>query len=67
MVDDAVLRVVLSIVVGILFAMVFCLRILVLMERRVARIEMHIDRVAQKVFKEELKIEHIFSKKRKKR
>ena len=47
----------LAIIVGTLFAIVYALRVLVSMERRMARIEMHIERVVEKVIKEELKIE----------
>jgi hypothetical protein len=51
------LFVVLSIVMGTLFAIVYCLRVLVLMERRVARIEIHIENLATRILSEELKIE----------
>lgn len=47
----------LSIIIGTLAAIVYSLRVLVLMERRIARIEMHIERVVDQVMKEELKIE----------
>ena len=47
----------LAVVVGTLAAIVYSLRILVLMERRIARIEMHIERVVDKVVKEEIRIE----------
>ena len=47
----------LAIIIGTLAAIVYSLRILVLMERRIARIEMHIERVVDKLVKEELKIE----------
>lgn len=47
----------LAIIIGTLAAMVYCLRVLVLMERRIARIEMHIERVVDQIMKEELKIE----------
>ncbi len=56
-------EVTLAIIVGTLAAIVYSLRILVLMERRIARIEMHIENVIGKIMKEELKI----SKKLKKR
>jgi hypothetical protein len=51
------LFIVLSIVMGTLFAIVYCLRVLVLMERRVARIEIHIENLATRILSEELKIE----------
>jgi len=55
----------LAIIVGTLAAIVYSLRVLVLMERRIARIESHIENAVNKVMKEELKIEK--SLKRKKR
>ena len=50
-------EVTLAIIVGTLAAIVYSLRILVLMERRIARIEMHVENVVGKIMKEELKIE----------
>lgn len=47
----------LSIIIGTLAAIVYSLRVLVLMERRVARIEGHIERAVNRVVKEEFKIE----------
>ena len=47
----------LAIIVGTLAAIVYSLRVLVLMERRIARIEVHIENVVNKVMREELKIE----------
>ena len=57
--------VILSVIIGTLAAIVYSLRVLVLMERRIARIESHIENVVNRVMKEELKIEK--SLKRKKR
>ncbi len=57
MVEDAVLRITLAVVVGTLAAIVYSLRVLVLMERRIAKIEMHIDNLVHKILKEELSIE----------
>ncbi|MFH2028331.1 MAG: hypothetical protein ABIJ08_04295 [Nanoarchaeota archaeon] len=54
----------LAIIIGTLAAIVYSLRILVLMERRIARIELHIERAVDKVMKEEVKIEKSFKKKR---
>ncbi|MBU0629159.1 MAG: hypothetical protein KKC75_08280 [Nanoarchaeota archaeon] len=50
-------EVTLAIIVGTLAAIVYSLRIMVLMERRIARIEMHVENVVGKVMREELKIE----------
>ncbi len=51
MVEDALLRIVLAVIIGTLFAIVYSLRVLVLMERRVARIETHIDSLVHKLVK----------------
>ncbi|MBI4439827.1 hypothetical protein HY638_02545 [Candidatus Woesearchaeota archaeon] len=55
----------LAIIIGTLLAIVYSLRVLVLMERRVARIELHIERVVDKIIREELRIERNVVKKRK--
>lgn len=55
-----------AIFAGTLAAIVYSLRVLVLMERRIARIEGHIEKVVNRVFREELKIEKTL-KRRKKR
>ncbi len=57
-------EVTLAIIVGTLAAIVYSLRILVLMERRIARIEMHIENVIGKIMKEELKIEKKLKKRK---
>jgi len=59
-----VLQITLAIVIGTLAAIVYSLRVLVLMERRVARIEGHIENLVSKVMREELKIEKKLVKKR---
>ena len=59
--------VILAVIIGTLAAIVYSLRILVSMERRIARIEMHIERVVEKVIKEEIRIEKDIEKKRKKK
>lgn len=58
MAEDMLVRIVLAVIVGVLFGIVYCMRVLVLMERRVARIEEHMDNIMHKVLQEELKIEH---------
>ena len=57
-------EVTLAIIVGTLAAIVYSLRILVLMERRIARIEMHVENVVGKIMKEELRIEKGIRRKR---
>ncbi|MCC7574698.1 hypothetical protein KO361_03850 [Candidatus Woesearchaeota archaeon] len=49
--------VILAIILGTLFAIVYSLRVLVLMERRIARIDMHIESLVTRVLAEENKIE----------
>lgn len=57
MAEEVLVRIVLAVIVGVLFGIVYCMRVLVLMERRVARIEEHIDRIVHKVLQEEVRIE----------
>jgi hypothetical protein len=52
-----------AIIVGTLAAIVYSLRILVLLERRMARMDVNIEKLVQKVLKEELKIEKKVKKK----
>jgi hypothetical protein len=63
-VDDMVLRITLAVIVGTLAAIVYCVRVLILMERRVARIEEHIDNIAHKILSEEQVIEKAMRKRR---
>ena len=57
--------VILAIIIGSLGAIVYSLRVLVLMERRVARIDQHLEMMVEKVVLEERKIEGMVSKRRK--
>ncbi len=57
MISDSMGTVILSIIIGTLAAIVYSLRILVLLERRVARLDYNIGRLVEKVLKEEVKIE----------
>jgi len=50
-------QIILAIIVGTLGAIVYSLRILVLVERRIARLDMNIEKLVRKVLKEEVKIE----------
>ncbi|MEM4239967.1 MAG: hypothetical protein QXM31_02115 [Candidatus Woesearchaeota archaeon] len=63
-VDDMVLRITLAVIVGTLAAIVYSIRVLILMERRVARIEEHIDNIAHKILIEEQIIEKSMRRKR---
>ena len=63
-VDDMVLRITLAVIVGTLAAIVYSIRVLILMERRVARIEEHIDSIAHRILTEEQAIEKAIRRKR---
>jgi hypothetical protein len=58
-------QLILSVIIGTLAAIVYSLRVLVLMERRVANIELHIEKLATRVLREELKIEKALKKRKK--
>ena len=62
---ENLLYVTLAIIIGTLAAIVYALRVLVLMERRVARIDKHIEMLAEKMIVEEHRIERIVGKKKK--
>jgi HAMP domain-containing protein len=64
MTEDMLVRIVLAVIVGVLFGIVYCMRVLVLMERRVARIEEHMDNIMHKVLQEEIKIERGYKRKK---
>lgn len=64
MVEDTILRITLAVIVGTLAAIVYSLRILVLMERRVARIEEHLDKAVHRLLRGEERIERRLSGKR---
>jgi len=49
---------ILAIIVATLAAIVYSLRILVLLERRISRIDAHIEALVKAVMREEVKIEH---------
>ena len=55
--DLDVQKLILAVIIGTLAAIVYSLRVLVLMERRIASIENHIERVIEKIMKEEIVIE----------
>jgi len=56
MAEEVLLRLTLAVIIGTLAAIVYSLRVLVLMERRVAKIELHLDNIAHKILKTEQKI-----------
>jgi len=49
--------IILAIIVGTLAAIVYSLRILVLLERRIARVDLNIEKIARRIISEEMKIE----------
>jgi len=58
-------QVILAVIIGTLAAIIYSLRVLVLMERRVARMEAHIENVATKLLAEEIKIERVLKRRKK--
>ena len=57
-------QILLAVIVGTLAAIVYSSRMLVLMERRIARVDANIERLVKAVLKEELKIEKQLDKKK---
>lgn len=57
-------EVILAVIVGTLAAIVYSLRVLILLERRVASMEGNIQKLTQKVLHEETAIERAILKKR---
>jgi len=53
----------LVIILGTLLAIVYSLRILVLLERRIARMDLNVEKMTAKMLKEEMKIEKTLSRK----
>jgi hypothetical protein len=49
--------IILAVIIGTLAAIVYAMRILVLLERRIARIDTHIEHMAREIIDEEEKIE----------
>ena len=54
----------LAVIIGTLAAIVYSLRVFVVLERRIAKIETHIERVTGRILKEEYKIERAAKKKK---
>ena len=57
-------EVILAVIIGTLFAIVYSLRVLMLVERRVAGMEENIQRLTAKVLREELTIERAVGKRK---
>jgi len=58
MAAEDLLVVVLAIIIGTLAAIVYSLRILVLLERRIARMDENLLIITKKIAEEEIRIEH---------
>jgi hypothetical protein len=56
--------VILAIIIGTLAAIVYSLRILVLLERRIAKIDINLERIVDRIASEETKIESMMKKKK---
>ena len=63
MVGLSLAEVILAVIIGTLAAIVYSLRVLILLERRVAGMELNIQRMTNRVLKEESVIEKALSKK----
>jgi len=57
-------EVILAVIIGTLAAIVYSLRVLILLERRVASMEQNIQKMTSRVLKEEVSIEKAFISKR---
>ncbi len=57
-------EVILAVIIGTLAAIVYSLRVLILLERRVASMEQNIQKMTARVLKEEVFIEKAFTSKR---
>lgn len=60
-------EVILAVIIGTLFAIVYSLRVLILLERRVASMEANIQRLTKRVLQEETVIERVIAGKAKRR
>jgi hypothetical protein len=63
MVGLSLAEVILAVIIGTLAAIVYSLRVLILLERRVAGMELNIQRMTNRVLKEEAVIEKALGKK----
>lgn len=56
-ISDPLEVVILAIIIGTLASIVYSLRVLVIMERRIARMDLNLERITRKIAREEMKIE----------
>lgn len=65
MVEDIIIRITLSVIIATLFAIIYCLRYIVLIDRKIESIEEHLDKIVHKTLQEEIKLEkRLLSKKK---
>jgi hypothetical protein len=57
-------QLILLVIIATLAAIVYSLRILVIMERRVARMEKHVEKITERVLHEEVRIEKVLKKRK---
>lgn len=57
MMTDAMSVAILAVICGTLAAIVYSLKVLVIMERRIARMDAHIEVITRKIVKDEVRIE----------
>ena len=57
-------EVILAVIIGTLAAIVYSLRVLIMLERRVASMESNIEKMTGRVLKEEVKIETALTKRK---
>lgn len=67
MVGLSLAEVILAVIIGTLAAIVYSLRVLIMLERRVASMELNIQKLATKILKEEAIIERAIARKPAKR
>ena len=63
----SVIYVILALIIGTLAAIVYAMRVLILLERRIARIDTHIELMAKSILKDEEEIEEMLKKKTRKK
>lgn len=55
--EDQMMNIIVCVILGAVAAIAYSLRVLYLMERRIARIDVNIDKIARRILEEEVKIE----------
>jgi len=60
--NDLFIRITLAVVIGTLAAIVYSLRYLVLLERRISKMDENIEKITKRIFSEEVNIEKLEKK-----